>query len=106
MLAIETRYMGPTNNLGSRIKATADNGESVTVGYPHDRHEGADAHSVAALALARKMGWDGELIAGATKDGYAFVFANSDRYAINETDEDRERAHNVRLERMNARLAS
>lgn len=82
MVAIETKYLGPTDYKGSRITAKA-NGFRVTVSYPHEQRMGADAHSVAALALCRKMGWTRKayeraathLIAGGTDKGYVFVFA-------------------------------
>jgi hypothetical protein len=85
MIAIETKYLGPTNSLGSRIKASTESGHSVTVPYPYERNEGAEAHSVAAVALARKAGWTnhGALIGAATKAGYVFVFDNgSPRFEI------------------------
>lgn len=83
-----TKYLGATNNRGSRIKAYTESGLSLTVPYPHERNQGADAHSVAALALAKRQGWTGDLIAGATDRGYVFVFAGSDRYESLTTDED------------------
>ena len=82
MQAIQTRYMGPTDTRGSRIKATSADGDSLTIGYPHEAREGADAHSRAALALARKLEWTGNLAAGALRDGYAFVFCADGEYAI------------------------
>ncbi len=82
MVAIETKYLGATDTKGSRIKASA-NGHSVTVGYDHAKNQGAEVHSVAALALCRKLGWTAHeylgaathLIAGGTDNGYVFVFA-------------------------------
>ena len=82
MIAIETKYLGPTNNLGARVKAWTETGHRITVGYPHEARQGAEAHSVAALALARRLGWTGELVAGATRTGYVFTFAESDRFTI------------------------
>lgn len=90
MIAIETKYLGPTNTRGSRIKAYTDNGHSLTIGYPHEL-DTRDAHAKAAVELARSLGWDGDLIAGGTTTGYVFVFSESDRYPINLTDEDRAR---------------
>lgn len=69
--AITTRYLGPTNHHGARIKATAQAG-SVTVPYDHELNpEGA--HAKAAMALADKWGWGGRWVGGATATGYAFV---------------------------------
>lgn len=87
MIAIETKYLGPTNYRPSRIKATA-NGHTVTVSYPHEKSQGADVHSVAALELCRRMGWTRDtyaykggathLVAGGTREGWVFVFIHLD----------------------------
>lgn len=83
MIAIETKYLGPTDYRGSRIKAYTTNGQQLTIPYPHE-FSGAECHAVAARALARKMDWTnaGDLVSGATRDGYAFVFANSESFEI------------------------
>lgn len=81
MIAIATKYFGPTDRRGSRIKATAPAGQSVTTSYGHEKNPEAE-HAAAAVKLCKKMGWTGALIAGGTKDGYVFVFAESDRYEI------------------------
>ena len=98
MQAIYTKYLGPTNARGSRIKATIASGESVTIGYPHDKHEGAEAHAQAALALCQRLTWSGELIAGALHDGYVFVFAGGDRFASPVTEEQQRDALMRRLD--------
>jgi len=56
MQAIVTKYIGPTDTKGSRIKATCDAG-SITIPYPHEL-SGEDVHAAAAMALVRKLGWD------------------------------------------------
>ena len=55
MQAITTRYHGPTNVRGSRIKATAAAG-SITLGYDHALTLDGN-HEAAAKALANKFGW-------------------------------------------------
>lgn len=80
MQAIVTKYLGPTNTRGARIKATADAG-SVTVGYDHSAH---NAHDVAVVALREKLGWAGEygdMIRGSLpgNGGYVYVFASGER---------------------------
>lgn len=55
MQAIQTRYFGPTNVRGSRIKATASAG-SITVGYDHALNSEKN-HEAAAIALIAKMEW-------------------------------------------------
>ena len=84
MQAIVTKYIGPSNVRGARIKATADAG-SVIVPKKYELNT-EDAHAYAALALARKFGWKGTLIMGGMPDktgyGYVFVFAEGKRHSI------------------------
>lgn len=81
MKAITTKYIGPTNHKMARVKAIAEGGHSITVDYDYNL-SAVESYAKAAIALARKMEWTGELIAGSTKDGYVFVFANSGKYEI------------------------
>jgi len=75
MQAIQTKYMGPTNTTGSRIKATCATG-SVTIDYPHEL-SGMDCHAKAAYALLAKMHWDYKLVGGQLADqSYAFVMVD------------------------------
>lgn len=75
MIAITTKYLGPTNVRGSRIKATG-NRNSITISYD-DSLNSEHAHAKAARALCDKMKWDGKLLGGGTEHGYAWVFANT-----------------------------
>lgn len=80
MQAIQTRYFGPTNSRGSRIKAWAAAG-SITIPYPYEL-SGQACHRAAAEALVKKLGWDdpyrGGLLGGCLPNGdHSFVF-NSD----------------------------
>ena len=72
--AIITKFIGPTETRGHRIKASCESG-SVTIAYP-DCDDNQDAHHKAAQALCNKFGWSGRLIGGALPScaGYAFVF--------------------------------
>ena len=79
MKAIETKYVGPSNVRGSRIIASDSDGNRVIVPYDCALN-GEDAHAKGALALCRKMGWQGNLKAGSTKRGYVFVFDSDDFY--------------------------
>lgn len=73
MHAITTKYIGPTNTKGARIKATAGAG-SITVTYDYDG-SAEDAHKIAAYALVKKMEWDGKLTTGVLHNGdYVHVF--------------------------------
>jgi hypothetical protein len=79
MQAIVTKYLGPTNNRGARVKATADAG-SITVSWDHALNAD-DNHESAAVALRAKLGWNddayGKLVGGGLPDGtgncYVFV---------------------------------
>lgn len=55
MQAITTRFLGPTNHHGSRIKATCDAG-SITLPWDHSLNSEGN-HDAAAKALIRKLGW-------------------------------------------------
>lgn len=82
MNAITTKYLPASNVKGSRIKATAGNGQSIIISYPHEYGE-ERAAAEAAIQLCIKMNWLPEegskygfdsLVGGGTKDGYAFCF--------------------------------
>jgi hypothetical protein len=72
--AIETRYLGPTNTKGGRIKATAAAG-SITIGYDYALNTDG-AHKAAADALIAKMGWTGTFAQGGNAKGDGYVFVN------------------------------
>jgi len=72
-IAIETRYIGPTNTRGSRYKAFTESGRSVTI-HAADSLSAQENHRAAARALCDKMGWDGELLEGGSTRGYVYVF--------------------------------
>lgn len=75
--AIVTKFLGPTNVRGSRVKATCD-ADSLTVNWDHSLGI-EDNHRKAAEALQHKLGWDTEFygalhMGGLPGSGYAFVF--------------------------------
>lgn len=78
MQAIVTKFLGPTNVRGSRVKATCEAG-SVTLSWDHALNSEGN-HDAAAKALAHKLGWDkgwhGELVGGGLPDttGNCYVF--------------------------------
>ena len=73
MIAILTKYLGPTNSRGSRIKAyTSNEGQSITISYDYAL-DGEALHRKAAQALMDKMNWPNKLVAGGIEGGYAFV---------------------------------
>jgi len=80
MKAIQTRYLSATDTRGSRIKAFADGGCSVTISYPHEL-SGAAVHAKAAATLCAKMGWEGNLISGRLANGdHVFCFRDSEMF--------------------------
>lgn len=80
--AIVTKYLGPTDSRGSRVKAKSYAG-SVTI--PWDDAKGVDEnHQAAAIALARKLGWIGRLYVGGMPDnsGNVYVWADESGFDV------------------------
>lgn len=70
--AITTRYFGPTNARGSRIKATASAG---SIYFPVDNRWNQDQnHLAAAQALMQKLNWEGKLYMGGMPNSNDRVF--------------------------------
>lgn len=78
MIAILTKYLGPTNYRGSRIAVTSGNGHRLVVSW-NDALDVDENHRAAAIALCRKMNWSGDLASGGLKDGAAHCFIPKDR---------------------------
>lgn len=75
--AITTKYIGPTNFKGSRVKAIWRNpsgGLTVTLNWDYALNS-EENHRAAAEALMAKYGWDKKYDAyqGGLDSGYAFV---------------------------------
>ena len=72
--AITTRYLGPTNTRGARVKATCEAGtHTVSWDYALSSFEN---HAAAARALVALLGWIDDPARhtfGALKDGYVLV---------------------------------
>ena len=69
--AIVTKFHGPTNSKGSRIKASCEAG-SIWFDYSY-RHNSDQNHMLAVLALLRKLGWKGWWTIGGTSTGCVAV---------------------------------
>ncbi len=69
--AIMTKYIGPSNVRGSRVKATAEAG-SITLHWDDSLNSDKN-HARAAEALANKFKWRGRWYMGGFNGGYAFV---------------------------------
>lgn len=81
MIAILTKYLGPTNYRGARIKAYSKN-RSVTIPYDHAlSDEMIHFEAVKAFAEKHLSGLDADSMKdmrfGGTEEGYAFCFAGS-----------------------------
>jgi hypothetical protein len=74
--AIVTKYLGPTNVRGARIKATADAG-SITLSWDHALNPERN-HRAAAMALAEKYGWQGRFVGGGMPDNTGNVYVRDD----------------------------
>jgi hypothetical protein len=76
MIAIETKYLAPTNSRGSRIKAFTCNGHSFSIPYPYElSNEKAHFAAVKAMVAAKGLDWYlGNMRFGGTKNGYVFCF--------------------------------
>lgn len=88
MIAIQTRFIGPTNHRDSRVvaecmeKTTAEFKQRRLVSHWDHSLNVEDNHRAAAVALIRKLGWDNEhkftyadWYCGGTERGYVFVCA-------------------------------
>jgi hypothetical protein len=73
--AIVTKFFGPTDTKGARIKASAQAG-SVFSSYTYETSSDGE-HCLAAKKLAEKLGWNGVYFGGGNPDGtgntYVFV---------------------------------
>lgn len=85
MQAITTKFIAATNTRGSRIKATAGQGQSITVGYDHSAR---CAHREAAIALIKKLDWSGDLVwcEGGTETGFVYVAVGEKRCDLKNLD--------------------
>ncbi len=73
VVAITTKYLGPTDTRGPRIRASTSLGQSVMISFPYEL-SGEAVHRKAAEALCAKLGWTGRMVGGGIKGGYVFVF--------------------------------
>ncbi len=77
MIAIHTKYLGPTNSRGGRIKAYTADGRSATISYPHEL-DGERAHFKAARAFMERhfsyYSRADRMVYGDSADGRGYVF--------------------------------
>lgn len=79
--AITTKYLGPSNVRGARVKATC---EAKTIILPWDHSLNVnDNHRAAARKLAEQLEWSGTWYGGAPiGSGYCFVLADEPAFAV------------------------
>jgi hypothetical protein len=77
-VAILTRYLGPTNYMGSRVKAYTETGIQKTITWD-DALSVEDNHRLAVGTLARAKGWTGRWVGGSTGEGWAWVNTDDSR---------------------------
>lgn len=79
MIAIQTKYLGPTNSRGSRIKAWTASGFSVTIAYPYElSYEKCHFQAVKALVEKHNLDWNlDNMRYGGIQQGYVFCFEHS-----------------------------
>ena len=82
MVALHSRYSGPTNTRGSRIIAhrmdwSAEHRTRVSA-EPDQRYSDERAHLLAIRKLCAKYDWHGKLVCGGSDTGYVWVWAPKD----------------------------
>lgn len=79
MIAIQTKFISPTNTRGARIKAWTSSGFSATIPYPYaSGHERGHFEAVKELVKKHNLDWDlSEMRYGGTDNGYVFCFNHS-----------------------------
>ena len=68
MKAIRTKYLGPTDKLWKRIRASDGSGNSLTVEYNDDMEEEVN-HIAAAIQFQQKMQWFERIETGWLENG-------------------------------------
>ena len=76
MKAIYIKWFGPTNTKGTRIKASDNDGNSITISRNYEI-DSAEQGARAAHALCKKMDWETNLIG----NGDVFLFENEEKWS-------------------------
>lgn len=71
--AIETKFLGPTNHRGARVKAASGSGKSFVMEWNY-AVSAEKNHEMAAKILCDQLRWSGDMIMGSLKNSYAHVF--------------------------------
>lgn len=74
-VAVQTKFLGPTNTKGARVSVSAMGGGRKRI-YVHWDHalNSDENHQAAALEYLKQMGWaDRKWVGGGTETGYVYV---------------------------------
>lgn len=74
--AIITKYLGPTNHRGGRVRAQAAGGAYLVQAWDYGRNQDGN-HDDAAKELAIQLGWRGVWLRGDLADGAVYVCATA-----------------------------
>lgn len=77
MQVIQTKVLQLTNKTPARVKAT-HTGNSLSATVEINPSEDTNFHIEAARLLKKKLGWEGTMIGGNTKEGMVFVPVESE----------------------------
>jgi hypothetical protein len=79
MIAIQTKFIAPTNTRGARIKAYTSSGFSATISYPHaSGSESSHFEAVKEMIKKHQLDWDlSGMTFGGVENGYVFCFPHS-----------------------------
>ena len=80
MLAIETKYHGPTDFRGSRVSVKAEGCPRVTIEWD-DALDAVANHDHAAIEFCHRRGWTGKLARGASVSGRGYTYVRLPRVA-------------------------
>lgn len=75
MQTISTKYLGPTNHRGSRVKAQTSGGAYLVQAWDYGLNPDGN-HDAAAKELAVQLGWCGVWVAGDHKEGRTYIRAS------------------------------
>lgn len=73
MQTIITKYIGPTNFKGARVKATSTSGKSITVSWNHEMNADGN-HRAAMIELLNRLDWKVKQYARGNLTGGAMVW--------------------------------
>jgi len=90
MVALHTRFSGPTDTRGSRIVCHrmdwSPRHRERVIADPDDTFSDERSHFPAVKKLCARHDWHGKLVAGGSDNGYVWVFVPTNTPSTSETD--------------------